>query len=138
MLHSDVHLFRFRPNYYNVTLSQSCVRFTWLVGLPRTSEKVPGSRLRREEIRLLKNMPKMISDPSIYSVFENHALGDFENGQYLRFWPHLKMRGSVCAGVPGSSRSAAVMLRVIEQRVRQRGGKSPIFIKPAASYLILF
>ena len=54
MQHSDDHLFRFRSNYYNVTLSQSCVRFTWLVGLPRTSKKVPGSRLRWEEIGLLK------------------------------------------------------------------------------------
>ena len=38
---------------------------------------------------MLKIMPKVISDPSIYSVFENHVLEDFKNGQYLTFWPLL-------------------------------------------------
>ena len=54
--------------------------------------------------QVVKNMPKVISDPLIYSVLENDAPDDFKNGQYLRFWPHLKMRGTCVrwpAGPPG-------------------------------------
>ena len=100
MQHSDAHLLRFRSNYYNVTVTQSCARFTCLLGLPCASKEVPGSRLRWAEIRWLKNMPKVISDASIRFVLKNHSLKEFKNGRYSRFWPHLKLRWICVRGSP--------------------------------------
>ena len=61
MQHSNAHLFRLRSNNNSVTFSENCVRFTWLVGLPRTNEK--SSRL--------------MAAVRGYQVVKKYAEGDF-------------------------------------------------------------
>ena len=63
-------------------------------------------------------MPKVISDPSIYYLLEEYAMEDFKNSQYLRLWPHLKLRWIRVTGVRGCQNAVGRL----PSRYRQRRG----------------